>query len=253
MKRAFTGALIPCAVLIAWQLAGLAGALPEYLPSPAAIGAALWEMTGGGELMQHAGISIFRALMGFAAGAALGVCAGLAAGTFVYAEAVLSPIVSVLNPLPKVAFLPLIIVALGLGDGSKIAAIALSVFFPIFIAAYYGVRSVPHAYVWSAASMGAGRLRIFFKVVLPASLPFVFSGLRVAVGLSFIVLFAAELLGSQAGLGFLLTRAETAVRFDQVFAAIVVFAVLGFVGDRVLLGVRKRALRGQLIGKSGEF
>ncbi|MSQ72870.1 MAG: ABC transporter permease [Betaproteobacteria bacterium] len=251
MIRAIGGALLPCAALIAWELASQFGAVPEYLPPPTAIAAALWELIRSGELLDHVGVSLLRVAVGLVTGVAAGVSAGLAAGMFVLAQAVFSPLVSLLNPIPKIAFLPLIIVALGLGHGSKIAAIAVSVFFPAFISSFYAVRSVPQAYVWSASSMGAGRLRVFFRVLLPASLPMIFAGLRVALGLSFIVLFAAELLGSQAGLGFLLVRAESSVRFDAMFSAIVVFALLGFVSDRLLLAVRKRVLRGQLIGKQG--
>ena len=132
---------------------------------------------------------------------------------------------------------------------SKIAIISFSVFFPTFIAAFYAVRSVDRILLWSARNMGASRKRVFLRVVLPATLPQVFAGVRVGLALSFIVLFAAEMIGARQGLGFLIVVGEDDVRFDIMFAGIVTIAAVGFVCDRILLGVRRRVLRGQLIGK----
>ena len=154
---------------------------------------------------------------------------------------------SLLYPIPKIAFLPIIVLWLGLGHGSKIAIISISVFFPTFLAAFYAAQAVEQVYVWSARSMGARGGRVFFRVVLPAALPQIFAGLRVGLALAFIVLFAAELMGARAGLGFLIVDAEEGIRFDIMFAGIFAIAIIGFVSDRLLLLLRRRLLRGQLL------
>lgn len=251
MKRGIAGIALPVAALVAWQIAAQYGHVPEYFPPPTTIAVALWDLIRTGELWPHLSASMYRIAVGLAVGALVGTCTGMLAGISRHAEAIFSPLVSLLNPVPKITILPILIVGVGLGHGSKIAAIAISVFFPTFLAAFYGVHSIPRRYVWTARSMGSGRMRTFFHVLLPACLPFVFSGVRVSVGLSFIVLFAAELLGSQAGLGYLLAQAEASVRFDLILATIAVFASLGFASDRLVLMARSRLLRGQLIGKQG--
>jgi NitT/TauT family transport system permease protein/sulfonate transport system permease protein len=156
--------------------------------------------------------------------------------------------VSLLYPVPKIAFYPIILLWLGLGDLSKIVVVAVSVWFPVFIASIEASRAVQLQLVWAAQSMGAGRGIVFRRVVLPAALPQLFAGLRVGLALAFVSLFAAELIGANTGLGYLVADGEQNLRFDIMFAGIVVFGIIGFLADRLLLVVRRRMLRGQLIG-----
>jgi ABC-type nitrate/sulfonate/bicarbonate transport system permease component len=123
------------------------------------------------------------------------------------------------------------------------------VFFPIFINAYGGASDINVRYIWAARSMGASPLRIFFRVVLPASLPQIFAGARVGLGLAYITLFATELFGARSGLGYLIGLAETSRRFDTMYVAIVAIGLAGFLSDRLLIWLRSRLLHGMTLGK----
>jgi ABC-type nitrate/sulfonate/bicarbonate transport system permease component len=133
----------------------------------------------------------------------------------------------------------------GIGDLSKVLIIALACFYPTFINAYYGARSTPTILVWSGLNMGAGRLEIFRKVVLPSALPLIFAGLRVSLALSFIVMFAAEMINARSGLGHLIRVAENSLRFDLMYVSLVTIAILGYVGDSLLRRTRHRVLAWQ--------
>ena len=240
--------IVPVAALAAWEFLGSAGWLPRYLSTPSAIVAALWEIARTGELFVALGVSLYRVSAGFALGTAAGVVLGLAAGIMPGVRHFFDPLVAFLFAVPKIAFLPVFLLLLGLGNASKVAIIAFSCFFPVFIASRHAVLSVNRLLIWSAENMGAPPRTIFFRVVIPAAAPQLFAGGRIALAHAFVVLFAAELIGSKAGLGTIISYGEEWVRFDLMFAGIVCFAALGFLGDRLLLAIRARVLKGQMIG-----
>jgi len=122
----------------------------------------------------------------------------------------------------------------GIGDLSKILIIALACFYPTFINAYYGARATPRILVWSARNMGASERQIFRRVVLPAALPLIFAGMRVSLALSFIVMFATEMINARSGLGHLIKEAENSLRFDLMYVSLLSIAILGYAGDRLL-------------------
>lgn len=228
-----------------WQALATAGALPLYLTSPAAIAREFVALAGSGELFVHSAISLYRSLAGLALGAMLGIAVGLLAGASRRVSGFFEPLVSLTYPVPKIAFLPILLVWFGISDTSKIMLIALSCFYPCYIAAFYGVRAVDPIWVWAAQNMGAGPRRVFFRVIVPAAGVHIFSGLRVSLALAFILMLASELIGSnRLGLGFLIMAADAGGRFDVMFAAILAIAVLGFGADRLLLGIRRKVLAG---------
>jgi ABC-type nitrate/sulfonate/bicarbonate transport system permease component len=239
---------VPTSTLVAWEVFGRLGVLPRYLSEPTQIAAALWEIAVSGELWVALVASLWRVSAGFAIGSAAGVIVGLGAGRVPAIRRFFDPLVSFLFPIPKIAFLPIVLLLFGLGHASKISIISFSVFFPVFVAARHAVLSINPLLVWAACNMGAPPRTVFFRVVVPAAAPELFAGIRVGLAHAFIVLFAAELIGSKAGLANLISYGEEWVRFDLMFAGIVCFAVLGFVADRILMAVRRRLLRGQLIG-----
>jgi ABC-type nitrate/sulfonate/bicarbonate transport system permease component len=241
------GAIVPLLLIAVWELAARRGDAPEYLPAPSVILAELGALAAGGDLFVHAGASLYRALGAFAIGAATGAAVGLAAGTLRAVERFYEPIISLTYPVPKIAALPIVFAWFGLGDASKIVIITISVFYPIYIAAFFGAKGTSRVHVWAARNMGAGRWQIFRHVVLPSALPQLFNGLRVGLALSFIVMVVAELVASQRGLGYLIAFSEEQTRFDIMYAAIFTIGVLGFGADRLLLAVRRRALKGQLL------
>jgi NitT/TauT family transport system permease protein/sulfonate transport system permease protein len=239
---------VPVAVLAAWEGFGRTGFLPHYLSAPTLILATLWEITSDCELPRALAVSLYRVSIGFAMGTGTGVAAGLAAGLIVGVRHFFDPLVSFLYSIPKIAFLPIFLLLFGLGHASKISIIAFSCFFPVFIASRHAALSVNKTLVWAAQNMGASRPTIFFRVFVPAAAPQLFAGIRIGLAHAFVILFAAELIGSQGGLGTLISEGEDAARFDLMFASIVTFAVIGFASDRILMAIRRRVLRGQTIG-----
>ena len=240
--------LVPALLLGAWQaLAGL-GALPDFLVSPRIIARQLWELAAGGELGIHVRASLIRSLGGMALGAIFGVGLGLLSGVSRRAAEFFDPLISLTYPVPKVALLPVLIVWFGISETSKIALIAISCFYPCFIAAMYGVRSVDPLWVWAAQNMGARPRQTFFRVIVPGAAPQIVSGLRVALALAFILMVTSEMIGSsnRTGLGFLILAADAGGRFDLMFASVTVIACLGFAADRALLWARRRLLAGQV-------
>ena len=229
------------ALLALWQLAALRG-LPDYLLSPLEILKHFSTALGSRELYEHAAASLLRAVPGFAIGTLLGIALGLAAGIARSFDEMLSPLVFLTYPVPKIVMLPVFMLWFGIGDLSKILIIALACFYPSFINAYYGARATPRILVWSARNMGAGDAQIFRRVVLPAALPLIFAGMRVSLALSFIVMFATEMINARSGLGHLIREAENGLRFDLMYVSLLAIAILGYAGDRLLRFARQRAL-----------
>src|SRR5467141_4947814 len=166
-----------------WQLLWVWG-LPEYVLSPIDILKHFFAALGSEELYQHIGASLMRSLPGFAIGTLLGIALGLLAGIARAFEQMLSPVIFLSYPVPKIVMLPLFMLWFGIGDLSKVLIIALACFYPAFINAYYGARATRRILVWSARNMGASEAEIFRRVVLPGALPQIFAGLRVALALS---------------------------------------------------------------------
>ena len=231
-------------MVLLWELLWLRG-LPQYILGPFEIFEHFFAALGSAELYGHVGASLTRSLPGFAIGALLGITLGLLAGTSRAFDQMLSPIVFLSYPVPKIVMLPIFMLWFGIGDLSKILIIAFACFYPTFINAYYGAKTTPSILVWSGLNMGAGRWRIFRKVVVPSALPLILAGLRVSLALSFIVMFAAEMINASSGLGYLIRAAESGLRFDLMYVSLVSIAILGYLGDTLLRLVRRRALAWQ--------
>jgi len=242
MPLAKAGALI--AILVLWQLAALRG-LPEYVLSPLQIARHFGEALGSSELYEHAAASLMRSLPGFILGSLLGVVLGIAAGVARWFDRMLSPAVFLTYPVPKIVMLPIFMIWFGIGDLSKVLIIALACFYPVFINAYYGVRQTRTILVWSALNMGASQAAIFRRVVLPSAAPMIMASLRVSLALSFIVMFAAEMINARSGLGHLIRVAENSLRFDLMYVSLVTIGILGYAGDRLVRFSQTRLLAWQ--------
>jgi ABC-type nitrate/sulfonate/bicarbonate transport system permease component len=231
-------------ILLAWQLLSMRG-LPAYVLSPLEIVRHFAEALGSAELYEHAGASLARSLPGFAIGTFFGVLLGLAAGVARGFDRLFSPAVFLTYPVPKIVMLPIFMLWFGIGDLSKVLIIALACFYPVFINAYYGVKATPAILVWSALNMGARRDAIIRRVVVPSAAPMIFAGMRVALALSFIVMFAAEMINARSGLGHLIREAESSLRFDLMYVSLLAVAILGYVGDRLVRFAQRRLLAWQ--------
>lgn len=224
-----------------WQFAWTSGR-PEYVLEPSEIVTHFVAALGSGELLGHLGASLLRSVPGFLLGTGLGIALGLLAGVARGLDEMLSPIIFLTYPVPKIILLPIVMVWFGIGDVSKVIIIALACFYPAFINAYYGAKATPTILVWSGLNMGAGRWQIFRKVVFPSALPLIFAGVRVSLALSFVLLFAAEMINARSGLGYLIKQAENSLRFDLMYVAILAIAIAGSLSDGLLRLARRRVL-----------
>ncbi|KDC80202.1 ABC transporter, permease protein [Bordetella bronchiseptica MBORD635] len=221
-------------LLAIWTLVtnlGLVG--PGYLPSPQAMFAQLVTLVeqgyGGKPLWDHVGASLFRALVGFAIGVLAGVPFGLFSGYHKAVGAIMSPIMAFIRPIPPIAFIPMAVLYFGLGEMGKVVLIVFTAFNYSFVSAQAGALSVPMSYYRAAESIGMTKLQIFWRVVFPSSIPHIFTGLKVAMALSWAVVVAAELVGAQKGLGFMISDAAQLFQIPVVFIGIALIGLIGLV------------------------
>jgi ABC-type nitrate/sulfonate/bicarbonate transport system permease component len=214
-------------ILALWALAAVLVARP-FLPSPWLALGHLAQRIGDGKLLAHLGASAGRVGLGLLLAAPPAVALGLAAGRSRRLDAFLSPLVYLLHPLPKVAFLPVIMLFLGIGDASKIFLIGIIIFGQVLVSARDAAKAVPMALLDSVRSLGAGRLGLVRHVVLPAAAPALLSALRVGLGTSVAVLFLAETFATESGLGWFIMDAWARVDYPDMYAAIAALSLFGF-------------------------
>jgi NitT/TauT family transport system permease protein len=215
---------------------------PAWLPSPGESFAALAQMVASGEMMRHVVASVFRVATGFAIAAALGIPFGLMLGSFAWLSSLTNSVIQCLRPISPIAWLPVATLALGGGDVAAVFLIFLASFFPIVVSTAAAVGTVDLKYRRSAMNFGVRGLALARRVVLPAALPAILTAVRIALGISWVVVVAAEMLGVESGLGFLVLDARNQLRYDRVVAAMIVIGVIGLLID---LAVR-RIERGEL-------
>jgi NitT/TauT family transport system permease protein len=231
-------------MIVVWQLAVDLGAVDEiFLPGPRSIAVALYEIAREGELGRHVGQSLLRFVLGWSIGTVAGLVIGVAMGVVSVVRAVSLPAVSALFPIPKIALLPLFILWLGIGETSKIATIALGVFFPTAIATFSAVDSVPRTLIRMAQSFNLPWRAILWKVVLPGALPGILAGFRITTSLALMLLVAAEMIGAQYGLGAFILLAGNLMLTDRLLAGVVILSALGLACSAILAAIERRCLR----------
>lgn len=229
--------------LLAWEIAPrvVPGINPKMFPPPSQVAGVFAQMTWGtGEIWPHVGASLQRAVWGFLLGASLGVVAGVLTGRSALLRQLSDPVLHGLRAIPAIAIVPLAIVWFGLGDVSKVMLIAWGAFFPVWVNTFIGVRDIPPVYLRSAATLGARPAAAVLQVALPAALPFVFAGLRQATAVSFVVLVAAELVGAEKGLGYLISFAHLVFRVDIMFVGLIYLGAIGFAADQLFAWLLNR-------------
>jgi taurine transport system permease protein len=216
-------------ILIAlWQAASNTRLLsPLFMPSPLSVAKALHALWVDGTLVEHIVASLKRIIPGWLIGTAAGLAVGLAMGIFSAARAAGLPIVSALFPIPKIALLPLLILWFGIGEPSKIATIALGVFFPTTISAYSACDSVPRNLIRMAQSFGLPAHDIVRKILLPGAMPGILAGFRISASVALLLVVAAEMIGAQQGIGAFVLTAGSLMQTDQLLAGVVMLSVLG--------------------------
>src|SRR6266498_460368 len=189
-------------LLVGWQVLVQWGKLSElFLPAPLSVLATMWEMTRSGVLPWAVLVSLNRLMQGFVYGSLIGIVLGLIAGSIRWVEDVVDPWVAAVYPIPKSALFPLFLLWFGLGDTSKIVTIAVGVLFLVLVNTVTGVKSINPLLLKAAVDLGASRLQVFMKVILPGALPNIFTGLRLGAGMALILVFITEIEATKAGLG----------------------------------------------------
>ncbi|GAB3194026.1 ABC transporter permease [Nesterenkonia suensis] len=242
--RVLLGAIVPLALLGLWYGVAASGMFsPVQLPAPQTVLSAGVELFERGELYQHIAISVQRVLLGFGIGAGLGLVVGSLLGLSRVADTLLHPTVGAFRAVPSLAWVPLLILWMGIHEDSKVTLIAIGAFFPVFTAVHSALRHVDPHLVEAGRAFGYHGLRLLVTVQLPAVVPSVFSGLRLALAQAWLFLVAAELIASSMGLGFLLTDSQNNGRTDRLLLAIILLAVLGKLTDALLGVVERKALK----------
>lgn len=236
----YVGLILPAALITLWYVLSTAGVFTAVqLPSPTRVIAAGTELAQRGELATHLVISTQRVVLGFSIGAVLGLVLGALIGLWGPARIAAAPTIGALRAVPSLAWVPLLLLWIGIGENSKVTLVAIGAFFPVYTTVSAALAHVDPKLVEAARAFGYRGVKLFTTVQLPAVLPSVVSGLRLALAQAWLFLVAAELLGASMGLGYLLTDSQNNGRTDRLLLAIVLLAVLGKLTD-ALIGVFER-------------
>ena len=216
---------------------------PVLLPSPIAVLEAAKDMLVSGILIPNIAASLKRVFVGFMLAVSIAVPLGIICGWYRTLLDICDPIIELFRPIPVLALLPLAILWFGIGESSKIFLIAYGSFFPIFINTLAGVRFVDPIYIQAGESLGATKLQIFYRVILMAALPNIFTGLRLGIGFAFLTIVAAEMIASESGLGYLIVDTQLTFQTDRTLVATLMFGILGYLLSTLLLQLERRMLR----------
>lgn len=236
--------LLPVLLLGAWVASTSALRLfsPSQLPGPALVARTLGELVQSGEIQRHLAASVARVALGFAAGALLGAALATLVGLSRRAERFLEPTLQALRAIPSLAWVPFLLLWLGIGELPKVVLVAIGAFFPVYVNAAAGIRGVDRRLLEVGRLHGLSGARLARRIVLPAASPAMLTGLRLGLNQSWLFLVAAELIAASRGLGFLLLDGQNSTRADVMVVAIALLALLGKLTDQGLRGVEQRLL-----------
>ncbi|MEC5215807.1 NitT/TauT family transport system permease protein [Actimicrobium sp. GrIS 1.19] len=261
LRRAATGLIVPLIALAVWQMFSSMGWVNALvLPSPLAVlrkwieyllptspyGAEsgnwfIWLFSG--ELIHDTMSSMYRVLVGFAVGAGLALPLGLSMGSSQRVYTWMNPLIQVLRPIPPIAYIPLSILWFGLGNPPAIFLIAIGAFFPVLINTIAGVRNVDSIYLRAARNLGANQRTLFLRIMLPAAVPYILSGVRIGIGTAFIVVIVAEMIAVNNGLGFRILEAREYFWSDKIIAGMISIGMLGLAIDLAVTRLNNHLLR----------
>ena len=232
------------AVLLAlWEIAAASGTMPSLsFPRMSAVLATWWSLIISGELFRELGDSLWRMFAGYFIGVSLGVLLGLLMGYFRFFYNLLEPITEVLRPIPSPAYLPIVILFLGIDDEMKIFMIAFSSLFPVLINTYSGVRSVDPIQLQTARTFGVSGRKLVWQIVLPAASPYIFTGMRVSLAVALIVMVISEMVAASSGIGYFILSAQRGFKIREMFAGVLTLAAVGYILNRLFVAIENRVL-----------
>ena len=224
--------LVPVALIALWQASSQLGWLSSrVLPAPVDVVLAAWALTASGELWAHVQVSAGRALTGLAIGGGLGLLLGLLTGSVRVAETLLDTSIQMVRNIPALALIPLVILWFGIDETAKLFLIAVSVFFPIYLNTFHGIRGVDPGLIEMGRTYGLNRWQLYRQIILPGALSSILVGLRFSLGLMWVILIVAETISAQAGIGYLTMNAREFLQTDIVLVGILLYALLGKLAD----------------------
>ena len=230
-------------LLASWELAAASGWVPSMsFPRMSAVLVAWWDLIISGELFGELVPSILRMFGGYFIGVALGVVLGLLMGYFRFFYSLLEPITEVLRPIPSPAYLPIVILFLGIDDEMKVFMIAFASLFPVLLNTYSGVRSVDPIQLQTARTFGVTGWKLLWQIVLPSAAPYIFTGMRVSLAVALIVMVISEMVAASSGIGYFILSAQRGFKIRDMFAGVLTLAVVGYVLNRLFVAIENRVL-----------
>ncbi|WP_286160809.1 ABC transporter permease [Virgibacillus sp. 7505] len=240
------GSLLPIVLLAAWEILSRAGVIPAYqLPAPSAILSTIITYLQDGTLQDHVLLTVYRLFVGFIIGSIAAILLGTLVGYSELVERFFDPLIQAFRSIPSLAWVPLFILWMGIGETSKVTLIAVGVFFPVYLNIVDGIRGVDRKLIEVGRMYGLDGVALVRRIILPASLPSFLTGLRSGLGLGWMFVVAAEIMGASQGLGYLLILGQNTYAPDVIIASIFLFALLGKLTDWVLKLIQKRSLHWQ--------
>lgn len=240
------GSVLPIVLVLLWEAASRMGVVPAYqLPAPTVIVQTLREMAQDGTLWGHVGITTYRVFIGFVLGTVVAAVLGSLVGFYNKAEQLFDPMIQALRSIPSLAWVPLFILWMGIGEPSKVTMIAVGVFFPVYLNMVSGILGVDRKLIEVGTMYGLKPLQLVARVIIPASLPSFLVGLRSGLGLGWMFVVAAELMGASQGLGYLLVLGQNTLSPATIIASIILFAIIGKLSDWLLKTIETRTLHWQ--------
>ncbi len=246
IKRLFIGSVFPIIILILWETLSQIGVFESYqLPAPSAVVLKGIELYQSGGLLPHIVTTFTRVVMGFVLGTGAAVILSVLVGFWPLLEKVIDPTIQALRQIPSLAWVPLFILWMGIGESSKVTMIAVGVFFPVYLNLLAGIVTIDRKWLEVGKIFGLSKRRQITKIILPAVLPAFFTGVRTGLGLGFMFVVAAELMGASEGLGYLLVLGQNTLQPDTILVSIILFAIIGKLSDGGLKLVEQKLLHWQ--------
>jgi ABC-type nitrate/sulfonate/bicarbonate transport system permease component len=242
-KTRWLGVAFIAVLLVMWEMAVATGTISSLsVPRMSEILVTWWRLILSGELLRELGDSLWRMFVGYFFGVSLGVLLGLLMGYFRLFYNLLEPVTEVLRPIPSPAYLPIVILFLGIDDEMKIFMIAFASLFPVLINTYSGVRSVDPIQLQTARTFGVAGRKLVWQVVLPAASPYIFTGMRVSLAVALIVMVISEMVAASSGIGYFILSAQRGFKIREMFAGVLTLAVVGYVLNRLFVAIENRVL-----------
>jgi sulfonate transport system permease protein len=246
IKRVIIGSVFPVIIILIWEALSHIGVFESYqLPAPSAVLLKGIELYQSGELLPHIITTFTRVLIGFLFGTFAAVTLSVLIGFWPLLEKILDPTIQALRQIPSLAWVPLFILWMGIGETSKVTMIAVGVFFPVYLNVLSGIVTIDRKWLEVGKAFGLSKRRQITKIILPAVFPAFFTGIRTGLGLGFMFVVAAELMGASEGLGYLLVLGQNTLQPDTILVSIILFAIIGKVTDGGLKLVEQRLLHWQ--------